>query len=69
MIFLFVIPGLPAIFGNFFLPIMIGAEDVASRASTSSWYFFVAGAMIALIALFTGDGPPTPAGPSTSPTA
>ncbi|NMB83367.1 MAG: cytochrome c oxidase subunit I, partial [Ignavibacteria bacterium] len=29
MIFLFIIPGLPAIFGNFFLPIQIGARDVA----------------------------------------
>ncbi len=29
MIFLIVIPGLPAVFGNFFLPIMIGAKDVA----------------------------------------
>jgi len=29
MIFVIVIPGLPAIFGNFFLPIMIGAKDVA----------------------------------------
>jgi cytochrome c oxidase subunit 1 len=29
MIFVIVIPGLPAVFGNFFLPIMIGAKDVA----------------------------------------
>ena len=29
MIFLFVIPGIPAIFGNFFLPILIGAKDVS----------------------------------------
>src|SRR5664280_951348 len=29
MIFLFVIPGLPAVFGNFFLPIMIGAKAVS----------------------------------------
>jgi cytochrome c oxidase subunit I len=29
MIFLIVIPGLPAVFGNFFLPLMIGAKDVA----------------------------------------
>ena len=28
MIFLFVIPGIPAIFGNFILPIQIGADDV-----------------------------------------
>ncbi len=28
MIFLFIIPGLPAVFGNFLMPIMIGAKDV-----------------------------------------
>ncbi len=44
MIFLFVIPGLPAVFGNFFLPILIGAKDVAfPRLNLASWYFFMAG--------------------------
>jgi cytochrome c oxidase subunit 1 len=59
MIFLFVIPGLPAVFGNFFLPIMIGAKDVAfPRLNLLSWYLFMAGALIALSSLFTGGGPP-----------
>jgi cytochrome c oxidase subunit I len=59
MIFLFVIPGLPAVFGNFFLPIMIGAKDVAfPRLNLLSWYLFMAGAIIALTSLFTGGGPP-----------
>jgi cytochrome c oxidase subunit 1 len=59
MIFLFVIPGLPAVFGNFFLPIMIGARDVAfPRLNLASWYFFIAGASLAVTALFTGGGPP-----------
>jgi cytochrome c oxidase subunit 1 len=59
MIFLFVIPGLPAVFGNFFLPIMIGARDVAfPRLNLLSWYLFMAGACIALTSLFTGGGPP-----------
>lgn len=59
MIFLFVIPGLPAVFGNFLLPIMIGAKDVAfPRLNLASWYLFMAGAVIALTALFTGGGPP-----------
>ncbi|MBN2319461.1 MAG: cbb3-type cytochrome c oxidase subunit I, partial [Acidobacteria bacterium] len=41
MIFMFVLPGLSAIFGNFFLPIMIGAKDVAfPRLNLMSWYFF-----------------------------
>ena len=41
MIFMFVLPGLRAVFGNFFLPIMIGARDVAfPRLNLLSWYFF-----------------------------
>ena len=59
MIFLFVIPGLPAVFGNFLLPIMIGAKDVAfPRLNLLSWYLFMAGATIAITSLFTGGGPP-----------
>ncbi|MBN2243711.1 MAG: cbb3-type cytochrome c oxidase subunit I [Acidobacteria bacterium] len=59
MIFMFVLPGLSAIFGNFFLPIMIGARDVAfPRLNLMSWYFFIAGALIVLSSLFTGSGPP-----------
>jgi cytochrome c oxidase subunit I len=59
MIFLFVIPGLSAVFGNFFLPIMIGAKDVAfPRINLLSWYLFMSGATIALSSLFTGNGPP-----------
>ena len=59
MIFLFVVPGLPAIFGNFFLPILIGAKDVAfPRLNLASWYFFIAGAIIAVTSLFTGHGAP-----------
>ena len=59
MIFLFVIPGLPPVFGNFMLPLMIGARDVAfPRLNLASWYFFMGGAIIVVIALFTGGGPP-----------
>jgi len=59
MIFLFVIPGLPAVFGNFFLPIMIGAKDVAfPRLNLLSWYLYMTGAAIAISSLFTGGGPP-----------
>ena len=59
MIFLFVVPGLPAIFGNFFLPILIGAKDVSfPRLNLASWYFFVAGAILAVLSLFTGGGAP-----------
>jgi cytochrome c oxidase subunit 1 len=49
MIFLFIIPAIPAIFGNFALPIMIGANDVAfPRLNLASWYFYIAGAVLAL---------------------
>ena len=59
MIFLFVVPGLPAVFGNFFLPIMIGAKDVAfPRLNLASWYFYMSGAILAILSLFTGGGAP-----------
>lgn len=59
MIFLFIIPGLAASFGNFLIPIMIGAKDVAfPKLNLFSWYLFIAGAVIILIGIFSGDGPP-----------
>ncbi|RME86846.1 MAG: cytochrome c oxidase subunit I [Planctomycetota bacterium] len=59
MIFLFVIPGIPASLGNFFLPIQIGAEDVAfPRINLLTWWLFILGASLAILSLFTGDGPP-----------
>lgn len=58
MIFLFIIPGLPAVFGNFFLPIMIGAKDVAfPRLNLFSWWLFIIGGFVALISLFLPGGP------------
>nr|WP_320134148.1 cbb3-type cytochrome c oxidase subunit I [uncultured Holophaga sp.] len=59
MIFLFVVPGLPAVFGNFVLPLLIGARDVSfPRINLLSWYCYVAGAILALLSLFTGGGAP-----------
>jgi cytochrome c oxidase subunit I len=59
MIFLVVIPGIPAIFGNFFLPIMIGAKDVAfPRLNLLSWWLYMLGAAIAISSQFLGSGPP-----------
>jgi cytochrome c oxidase subunit 1 len=59
MIFLVVIPGLMVSFGNFLLPLMIGARDVAfPRLNLLSWWFYVFGAAIILTSLFTGGGPP-----------
>lgn len=58
MIFLFIIPGIPAIFGNFFLPIMIGAKDVAfPRLNLLSWYCYIVGALLVLSSLLFNGGP------------
>ena len=47
MIFLFVVPGIPATLGNFLIPLMIGAKDVAfPRLNLFSWYIYVIGALI-----------------------
>lgn len=58
MIFLFVIPGIPPVFGNFFLPIMIGAKDVAfPRLNLLSWWLYVIGGIFAILSLFLKGGP------------
>jgi len=58
MIFLFIIPGIPAIFGNFLLPLMIGARDVAfPRLNLLSWWLFILGGFVAVISLFLPGGP------------
>jgi cytochrome c oxidase subunit 1 len=59
MVFIIVIPGIAAIFGNFFLPIMIGARDVAfPRLNLFSWYLYITGAVLGVLSQFAGDGPP-----------
>jgi cytochrome c oxidase subunit 1 len=58
MIFLFIIPGIPAVFGNFFLPIQIGAKDVAfPRLNLLSWYLYIIGGLFAIVSLFLQGGP------------
>jgi cytochrome c oxidase subunit I len=53
MIFLFIVPGIPATMGNFLLPLMIGAKDVAfPRLNLFSLYIYWLGALLALVALF-----------------
>lgn len=55
MVFMVVVPGIPALIGNFIMPIMIGAKDVAfPRLNLASWYFLVIGAAIAVFSLFFG---------------
>src|SRR3990172_7101379 len=58
MIFLFIIPGLAAPFGNFFLPILIGAKDVFfPRLNLLSWWLFISGGILAITSLFVAGGP------------
>lgn len=58
MIFLFVIPGLPAVFGNFFLPIMIGAKDVAfPRINLLSWWLYMIGGILVIVSILLPGGP------------
>ncbi len=55
MVFLFIIPSIPATMGNFLLPIMVGAKDVAfPRLNLLSLYVYMAGALIALYSITTG---------------
>ena len=52
MIFLFIIPSIPAAFGNFVLPMMLGAKDVAfPRLNLLSWYLYVSGAIFAVASI------------------
>jgi cytochrome c oxidase subunit 1 len=55
MTFLFIIPSIPAALGNFLLPIMLGAKDVAfPRMNLASFYLWVGGAIFFLAALGLG---------------
>src|SRR5262245_36686782 len=55
MVFLFIIPSIPAALGNFFLPIMIGAKDVAfPKLNLLSLYLYWSGAICALSSLVLG---------------
>jgi cytochrome c oxidase subunit I len=55
MIFLFMIPAIPAIFGNFFLPLMLGAQDVAfPRINLFTVYLYLLGAGIAVYGMIHG---------------
>jgi len=55
MVFFFLIPSIPAVLGNFLLPIMVGAKDLAfPRINLLSWYIYVLGGLFTLIAAVTG---------------
>ena len=55
MVFFFLIPSIPAVLGNFLLPIMIGARDLAfPRLNLASWYVYTLGGLFTLGAATTG---------------
>src|SRR5687768_3327875 len=55
MVFLFIIPSIPAALGNFFLPIMLGTKDVAfPRLNLMSFYIYVLGAAFLLYSIVAG---------------
>ena len=55
MVFLFIIPTIPGALGNFFLPLMLGAKDVAfPKLNLASFYIYVLGAIFLVYSLVTG---------------
>lgn len=55
MVFMFIIPAIPAALGNFVLPLMIGAKDVAfPRLNLISWYIYMLGASFAIYSMISG---------------
>ena len=55
MVFFFLLPSIPAIFGNFLIPIQIGAKDLAfPRINLLSWYLYIIGAGLGITAILTG---------------
>jgi cytochrome c oxidase subunit I len=55
MVFMFIIPSIPGALGNFLLPLMIGAKDVAfPRLNLASWYLYVIGSIWAVAAILMG---------------
>ena len=55
MVFFFLIPSIPATLGNFLIPLMIGARDLAfPKLNLASWYLFMAGAGFAAYSLVRG---------------
>ncbi|HEX6622953.1 MAG TPA: cbb3-type cytochrome c oxidase subunit I, partial [Pyrinomonadaceae bacterium] len=55
MVFFFLIPSIPAVLGNFLVPLMIGAKDLAfPRINLLSWYIYMAGGALTFWALLIG---------------
>ncbi|WP_427913523.1 cytochrome c oxidase subunit I [Ramlibacter sp. MMS24-I3-19] len=55
MVWLFLIPSIPSVMGNFLVPLMIGARDLAfPRLNLASWYIYLAGGLVILASLALG---------------
>jgi cytochrome c oxidase subunit 1 len=55
MVWFFLIPSIPAVLGNFVIPMMIGARDVAfPRLNLLSWYLFMLGGILVIYSLIVG---------------
>ena len=55
MVFFFLIPSIPAVLGNFLIPMMVGAKDLAfPRINLLSWYLYIIAGAIMLHCILTG---------------
>jgi cytochrome c oxidase subunit 1 len=55
MIFFFLIPSIPAVLGNFLVPMMVGARDLAfPKLNLLSWYIYIVGGMFTLYSMIAG---------------
>src|SRR6184192_3920294 len=55
MVWFFLIPSIPAVLGNFVIPMMVGARDVAfPKLNLLSWYLFMAGGLCVLYSILVG---------------
>ncbi|MCB0165782.1 MAG: cytochrome c oxidase subunit I [Anaerolineae bacterium] len=55
MVFLFLIPAIPGVFGNFLIPIMIGAKDLAfPRINLGSWYVYIISGLFIIAVVVLG---------------
>ena len=55
MVWFFLVPSIPVTLGNFCIPLMIGARDLAfPKINLMSWYLFIIAGFVVLYALFVG---------------
>jgi cytochrome c oxidase subunit 1 len=55
MVFFFLIPAVPAVLGNFLIPLMIGAKDLAfPRINLLSWYLYIIGGILMIYTILNG---------------